>query len=282
MPLRPQAKIGMPGRIYISGSGITKNLFTGKEHDSETNWDYFGARYYNPAIGRWLALDPLEEKFPEWSPYNYTLNNPINNFDPDGKEVRFEDEEEANKLKDELNKLFEDANIIVTKNDDGQYILGIGEGNFDWSQDKVISALNDVITSTETIFNVEFTETHNGKSIQSFGGGKLVTGLIFDDSNPTVKLSPRGYVASENPKYFGKEKSYAEPIGVVFMHEAVGHGHPVGNTFGNKGANGIQAYFNKRNGTLFKTPSHFGYGSSLFLGKVKWKSFRKHPGVEYK
>jgi len=74
----------MPGRDYQTGER-TKELFTGKERDSETNWDYFGARYYSAAIGRWLSVDPLAEKFPNWSPYNYTLNNPINLFDPDGK-----------------------------------------------------------------------------------------------------------------------------------------------------------------------------------------------------
>ncbi|WP_375605350.1 hypothetical protein [Flavobacterium davisii] len=34
----------------------------------------------------WLSTDPLAEKFPAWSPYSYTLNNPINLTDPDGRE----------------------------------------------------------------------------------------------------------------------------------------------------------------------------------------------------
>ena len=34
----------------------------------------------------WLSVDPLAEKFPSVSPYVYTLNNPINLIDPDGRE----------------------------------------------------------------------------------------------------------------------------------------------------------------------------------------------------
>ncbi len=34
-----------------------------------------------------MSVDPLASKYPSWSPYNYTLNNPINNYDPDGNFV---------------------------------------------------------------------------------------------------------------------------------------------------------------------------------------------------
>ena len=47
---------------------------------------YYGARYYDSRTSVWLGVDPLAEKYPGWSPYNYTFNNPINYFDPNGKE----------------------------------------------------------------------------------------------------------------------------------------------------------------------------------------------------
>jgi len=59
--------------------------FNGKELDQETGWYYYGARYYDPAVSQWLNIDPLAEKYPGMSPYNYTANNPVMLVDPDGK-----------------------------------------------------------------------------------------------------------------------------------------------------------------------------------------------------
>ena len=72
-------------RTYTVGSGQNdKYKFTEKERDIETGYDYFGARFYDSSIGRWLSVDPLASKYPGWSPYNYTMNNPLRYIDPNG------------------------------------------------------------------------------------------------------------------------------------------------------------------------------------------------------
>jgi RHS repeat-associated protein len=61
--------------------------FTGKERDEETGYGYFGARYMDyELITMWLSVDPMADKYPSISPYNYCAWNPVKLVDPDGQE----------------------------------------------------------------------------------------------------------------------------------------------------------------------------------------------------
>lgn len=68
--------------------------FNGKEKDEDgefgsvTNYD-FGARIYNPSIGRWLTVDKYSKAFPSNSPYVFGINSPIVMVDPDGNRTDY-------------------------------------------------------------------------------------------------------------------------------------------------------------------------------------------------
>jgi RHS repeat-associated protein len=63
--------------------------FTGKESDPETDLTYFGARYYDAALGIWLGVDNLSYKYPNLSAYAYCANNPVIYRDLDGNDHIF-------------------------------------------------------------------------------------------------------------------------------------------------------------------------------------------------
>ncbi|BAV08134.1 RHS repeat domain-containing protein [Filimonas lacunae] len=74
-----------PGRSYNAGG--YRYGFNGKENDNEVKGDGnsvdFGARIYDPRIGRWLSTDP--DKRGWFNPYQSFGNNPILYKDPDGR-----------------------------------------------------------------------------------------------------------------------------------------------------------------------------------------------------
>jgi len=66
--------------------------FTGQERDSETQLDYFHARYYSAAQGRFQSPDPgnagADPSDPQtWNGYAYVNNNPLMFTDPDGEGI---------------------------------------------------------------------------------------------------------------------------------------------------------------------------------------------------
>ncbi len=123
-------------RILDADSNSYK--FTGKERDSETGLDYFGARYYGSNMGRFLSPDPKMLSSQrlydpqQWNMYQYGRNNPITMIDPDGREVKIATQE-LQKSFDRLMKSekFRNAVAPYQGKNNPDLIIGRGKLGFD-------------------------------------------------------------------------------------------------------------------------------------------------------
>jgi RHS repeat-associated protein len=79
--------------VVVTGPGTNELKFTGKRRDTESQLDYFGARYFDNPFGRFMTPDPLivqKQKLldpQQWNMYQYARGNPLRFTDPTGKYV---------------------------------------------------------------------------------------------------------------------------------------------------------------------------------------------------
>jgi RHS repeat-associated protein len=69
-----------------SGSGA-RTSYIGREHDNESDLGFYGVRLYEPEYGRFLSTDVLWGKYLPLQPYQYAGNEPVGNYDNNGKEI---------------------------------------------------------------------------------------------------------------------------------------------------------------------------------------------------
>lgn len=95
---------GLRNYSWRNGTG-TDFLMTGKEWMDNLALYDFGARMYDPALGRWFAQDPMYQYD---SPYVYCGNNPVSGYDPTGMKNIFE------KAADDFGDVIRDAGNSIS------------------------------------------------------------------------------------------------------------------------------------------------------------------------
>ena len=77
------------GGVFASSNSVQPYKYNGKEFDAKKGlnlYDY-GARMYDPALGRFHTNDRFAEKYYSMSPYQYGANNPVGNIDVNGDSI---------------------------------------------------------------------------------------------------------------------------------------------------------------------------------------------------
>jgi len=95
LPFGEEISAGVGGRTSAQGYTLgdkVRQKFTQKERDNETGLDYFSARYFGSAQGRFTGVDPsgIKQKHlinpQDLNRYTYVANNPLAFIDPNGAE----------------------------------------------------------------------------------------------------------------------------------------------------------------------------------------------------
>ncbi|WP_238381817.1 DUF6443 domain-containing protein, partial [Mucilaginibacter pedocola] len=239
---------GLRNGIHDNSSD-NRYLYNGKElqADLQNQYDY-GARFYDPVIGRFVVVDAFSEKNYAINHYNYAANNPIALIDVNGDSVSV-----AEKYRNYMNGVLKAAfgskadNFKYSKN--GNLIYDGDVSSFSRDEATVFDGLNGLMseqTITNIIFESNYTAKEGEKSIEmntnEHGGEVTIPGseqgmrqnyIVIDpngESTVTVNEVTNTYykavedgtlnVPSKEPKYL--QKSAAMNMMTRTMH-GIGH-----------------------------------------------------------
>jgi RHS repeat-associated protein len=213
--------------VPFLASSDNNYLFTGKERDTESGLDNFGARFDSSSLGRFLSPDPLMASArisnPQtWNRYSYVLNNPLRFVDPDGLEEKCTDTEKCTvRVK---------VNVVHDKNANN------GKGLTDKQKEKF---QKDLLAKAQKEFGkskIELEVTYTQGSLEVTQQGVSITGAQAGAINVVVTdRLPADLAPTGQEGVAGKAGGlYAIGVGIddagkgVLAHE-LGHqflGHP--------------------------------------------------------
>jgi RHS repeat-associated protein len=205
----------MPGRQASAGDQYSYG-YNGMRKDDEikgqgNSYD-FGARIYDPRVGRWLTIDPQCRKYPDLNPYNFVSNSPMLFVDPNGEEIiiHYVDANGSPKsvkytpgikpaVANEFVQQVHEAVSYVMKNDDHKVFQTIAS---DLSKVNIVQTTKFDGSANQTEYN------KNGSFSYNTNSGNLVESTV----NATVSWNPASMLAFSD--------GGAVAASTILLHEA--------------------------------------------------------------
>jgi len=192
------------GNSYFGAGSYVKYKFGGKELQETGMYD-FGARMYMADIGRWFAVDPLNEKYLNTSPFVYAVNNPLRYIDPDGRKI-----EDSNQIvKNYKTQISENVDNIKKFIDQGLVSPELGG--------KLLSFYNTILD--EIIALETSSQIYNVYLNSSMQGGATFYNLSKNEVSISIGDNSIGVVGHEL-----KHASQFESGAVSLMVDDLGYG----------------------------------------------------------
>jgi RHS repeat-associated protein len=172
-------------------SGGYRYGFNGKEKDDEMHREGdtydFGARIYDSRLGRWLSLDPLQAKYPSFTPYSFVNNSPLIFIDPDGKLLKVATIEGQIQTIAILKRAFGEKSKDFCFDESGYLRFTGNPASFKNVEAEVFNGLHQVITAF-VITNIVYTKNAN---TDKNGGEATTTIHDFPESTEnTIYIDP--------------------------------------------------------------------------------------------
>ncbi|GAB5466295.1 MAG: hypothetical protein Kapaf2KO_17310 [Candidatus Kapaibacteriales bacterium] len=199
----PAPQLNSTYTINPNADDMPRYGFNGMERDGElkgaSNSYDFGARIYDPRVGRFLSLDPLAKEYPSLSDYAFLANMPIRDIDVDGKFIFMIDKKPG---------LYVSLDLLSETNTYSEYIARVSESE----------------TEHIYVFTAPYEEIRNGYGEPS---GLAANEDIINDYNVIENGKFSFYDKDGNPKFTGANlfnelegKEAAEgKVGLVVFNE---------------------------------------------------------------